>query len=176
MKENWLGEIDFLLCHNARYTNDKRFLNGYINDFTCSFCHSISEDIFHMLIDCDFTRNLFRLVYDICQTILSIGIPIDRFICYTLFGYPTAKPKDVYNLVNFVLSFYRCTIWSARKWINLGQNINLRLIFRSMIHKRIEIEFKKHTWSNSVSSFFRIFGVNEALIYPINSGYNLAFS
>ena len=85
---------------------------------------------------------------------------------------PNQKKK---NLVNFVLSMYRTTIWSTRSWRKKGQAVNPRHIFRSLIKKRIALEFQTHKQTDSIDTFFDIFGINEALIYSTPRDYNIAF-
>ena len=175
LKETYMGQTDFFLAHNVLYTNDKLVTFKFSNDTRCTLCKDDTESIPHLFLNCDKTQNLYFLTLDLCQTIVGKSIQTDKFVKMILFGFTTLKPKDVHNLVNFVLSMYRTTIWSTRSWRKKGQAVNPRHIFRSLIKKRIALEFQAHKQTDSIDTFFDIFGINEALIYSTPRDYNIAF-
>ena len=118
LKENYMGQTDFFLAHNVLhvYTNDKLATFKFSNDTRCTLCKDDTESIPHLFLNCDKTQNLYFLTLDLCQTIVGKSIQTDKFVKMILFGFTTLKPKDVHNLVNFVLSMYRTRVFSLNFW------------------------------------------------------------
>jgi hypothetical protein len=175
LKENYMGQIDYFLAHNVLFTNDKLLRCGLATSNLCTFCSGERESAFHIFIECGFVQETFMLVWDICQTILGNNMDKDYFIKYVLFGF-LCKDKKVCNLINFVLTNYRATVWNARKWLKKGQRVSLKFIFSVFIRKRIELELQGHMASNTLDVFLEIFGINEALIFDQNGDTEIAFS
>ena len=147
----------------------------FIDDDSCTFCHNATETSFHLFIECNDIQTLLLLVRDLCQTILGKHIRSDLFFKYVLFGYSNQKAKIQCKLVNFVLNIYRFSVWNGRKWSKKNQSVCLRKIFKSFVEKRMEIEFYSYSRSDNLQTFFDIFGVGEALIFPTAEGFSLGF-
>ena len=116
-------------------------------------CRNDAGSIPHLFLECKKIQNLYTLTLDLCQTILWECIQMNGFIKIVLFGYFTIKPKNFHNLITFVLSNYRTSIWSTRSWCKNGRRVNLRCIFRSFIKKRINLEFQGHVQNDSMDVF-----------------------
>jgi len=175
LKENFRAELDFFIAHNILYTNEKLYKIGLSDDIRCTFCKKEIESISHIFVECSANQDLLRLVWDLCQTILSKSIDFDYFMKYILFGYSFNKDKGVLKLINFVLNLYRGSIWNCRKWVKKNENINKRQIFRNLVKKRLDIEYKNAVWNDTVTNFFNVFGIGEALVIQEKEGLLLAF-
>ena len=148
---------------------------GITDDPLCSFCANDIETIFHLFVNCINVESLQRIVKQVCHKILGKTIRSDNFIRYLLFGYPNMKDKHVFNLINYVLCNYRFTVWSARLWKGRNQNVSINGIFKSFIRKRIELEYNSHTMNESLTTFFEVFGIRDALVARTATGYELCF-
>ena len=175
LKENYMCQNDYFLAHNCLYTNDKLVKMGITDDPLCSFCADDIETIYHLFVNCINVESLQRIVKQVCHKILGKTIRSDNFIRYLLFGFPNMKDKHVFNLINYVLCNYRFTVWSARLWKGRNQNVSINEIFKSFIRKRIELEYNSHTMNESLTTFFEVFGIRDALVARTATSYELCF-
>jgi hypothetical protein len=173
LKENFMGEIDFFLVHNTLYTNDRLCR---MDDDTCSLCDTVRDSVTHLFIDCSFVQDLLVFTRDICQTIINKLIPFDEFVRYVILGFTSSKSAYQVKLINFILNIYRYTIWSVRKWKKAGKNVSVRHVFRSFISTRMKWEYRRSImYNHDDTSFFNSFGLNQAIVRPIDDGYELSF-
>ena len=175
LKENYMGEIDYLLAHNSLYTNEK-LCNLSINvDKLCSFCSGYVESAYHLFAKCSFVQDLLYKVKIICQRIIDKDISSDLFTMYAILGYHSSSNKKAYHLVNFVISNYHFSVWCGRKWKRTRENISLERIFKAFIKKRLELEYKSNCMNNSVQSFYDKFGYRDVLATRSQDGFKLTF-
>ena len=171
LKENHQAQIDYFICHNVLYNN--LMLNKMkLEDSTlCTFCQINEENTDHLVTICYEVRALYISVWNICEKLIGRKVPCDDFTFMALFGYKNYKFKKTSRLINLILSIYRYSVWSARKWTKKGQKVNLKFIFKSFIQNRLKIEYQKYVWEDNVSVFFDVFGINNAIIKPSREGY-----
>jgi hypothetical protein len=175
LKQNSMADIDFLLIHNALYTNERLFKCKLITSPSCTFCKSHTESIFHLFIECHNVNDLLVLIWDLCQSITAKEMSFE-YICHCiLFGYPSRRSVSHYKLINFILHIYRFTVWCCRKWYKAGRKLCLMRLFKIFIEKRLKLEYKAAEQSGSVNNFFDVFGVGEALVIPAHSNFLIPF-
>ena len=171
LKENHQAEIDYFIAHNVLYTNDKLTRMGLEDDPLCTYCKVYVENIDHLFTGCYEVRQLYILVWNICEKIIGKKITCDDFTFMAIFGYKNIKFMKTFRLVNLLLCIYRYSVWSGRKWTRKGQKISLKFIFKAYVKQRLDIEFKKYLWEDSLNNFFDIFGINNVLIISEANGY-----
>ena len=81
-------------------------------------------------------------------------------------------------MLNFVCNIYRFSIWICRTWRKKDENVDLYVTFKRLVKNRLDLEYQCHRRFNdpSASEFFKVFGIREALVFPTDDGYELAFN
>ena len=68
-KDTYLKYIQFRTLHHRFFTNEKLFKMGIKNSDQCGFCHSHTDSIEHMFLDCEISIHLWNEVQEWIHTL-----------------------------------------------------------------------------------------------------------
>lgn len=165
-KDNYLGDLDYLISHNAVFTNHRLYKAGKIVSPKCDFCTFFPEDVYHLFVCCQTIQSLWQFVFEIIYSTCNVNKFTTRdSILMMLFGYSVKDDRYEYTLINILLSLSRYTIHSRRlAYKHCTRQIDLVSYFKYKLKQKINFEYKRCKATDDAALFGSIFAQNNVLV------------
>ena len=141
-KSSKLRDFQFRFLHMRLVTNKERTLYGQIHSDLCTFCKAHQEDIYHLLIHCPISKNIWRELQSFLYTKTNISIAFEaRDIILGNEFFP------FYELYNHLIILTKQYLYACKCLVILPESSNLLRKIKQEYH----IEKLKGSYDNNVA-------------------------
>lgn len=151
-------DLDFRILHNIVYTNKKLKVIGILDDENCSYCKTVTEDIFHIFCKCKRIEQFVAFVlYHIENLLRSMpndyinSLQMEKLL---LLGYDNKSQNSNFYFINIFLSQARICIFKSRGlFTKTGKTIDIVSYFKSCLEKNINYLMYYYSTNKKMSVF-----------------------
>jgi len=157
--EKRVGDLQWRIVHGILATNRHKALLNVSDDEGCPFC-GVPETVFHLFIEC---QRLGIILGFMESWSLQLMGKFNRELF--IFGPKyTAKYKSKVVLLNYLFGAAKLAIWCTRRnKVEGRESVDIVLMMRGFIKKRLMMEFAYFSLINDVNSFFHVWGIDGVL-------------
>jgi exonuclease III len=173
-------DLDFRVCHNSIYTNQKLFHIGKVDSALCPVCKLENEVLHHMFVDCVQLTDAKQFIVHTLETLFK-DTPHDYVnnLCFKqllLLGYLENRRDVNFYFVNYFLSIARLCI-NKRRLIAVHQDkiVPLKPLIIYSLKANIKYAYFYYNHSRQLGYFEKVFVSKNPFVAVVNNSIQCRF-
>jgi hypothetical protein len=173
-------DLDYRVCHNSIYTNQKLFDIGKVDSALCPVCKQQNEVLKHIFVKCTQLANAKQFIVETLETLFKDTLPnytnTLSFEKLMLLGYLESRRDVNYYFVNYFLSIVRLCM-HKRRLIAVMQDkiIPLKAFILHTLKVNIKYAYFYYTHRRQSEYFNRIFVDKNQFVTVVNNSIQYHF-